>query len=136
MDVEFGNAGQVFTNDTGWFVGFSEWVKTRAANESELRFMPKEQRSHTLCVKWMFHRAGDDRGVAKPPSEGRTLSILVSDAGMFRIQFSEHPDFQAEGTTEFRLERHGDFVVWGERLHHRWFVDADCTILTIRWIPE
>ena len=136
MDVEFGNARELLTNDTGWFVGFSDWAKTGAAERSELRFMPAPQHVHTLCVKWMFHPVGDDRGVAKPPSEGRTLSILVSERGLFRIQFSEQFDFPTAGTTEFRLERHGDFVVWGERLHHRWFVDDDCTILTIRWIPE
>jgi hypothetical protein len=136
MDVEFGNAGEIFTDETGWFVGFSEWAKTGSAERSELRFMPKEQRSHTLCVKWMFHPACDGRGEAKPPSEGRTLSILVSEGGRFRIEFSERSDFPPEETIGFRLERHGDFFVWGERLHHRWFVDADCTLLTIRWIPE
>jgi len=136
MDVEFGNAGELFTNDTGWFVGFSEWAKAGVGDRTELRFVPKEQRSQKLCVKWMFHPAGDDRGMVKPPSEGRTLSILASEAGLFRIQFSKHSDFPREETSEFRLERHGDFVVWGERLFHRWFVDADCTILTIRWIPS
>lgn len=133
MDVGVGNAGELFTNGTGWFVGFSEWAKSGA---SDLCFMPKEQRSHTLCVKWMEHPAGDDRGTAKPPSEGRTLSILVSERGRFRIQFSDRADFPASATTEFILERHGDFVVWGDGLHHRWFVDAACTILTFRWVPE
>jgi hypothetical protein len=87
-------------------------------------------------VKWMFHPSGDDRGVAKPPSQGRTLSMLVSEKGVFRVQFSEDPEFPTGLTTEFRLGRHGDFALWGERLHHRWFVDADCTILTFRWIPN
>ena len=136
MDVEFGNAGELFTNKTGWFVGFSEWTKTSSAARTQLRFMPKEQRSHTLCMKWMFHPIGDDRGASKPSSEGRTLSLLVSEGGLFRIQFSEQPKFPTEETTEFRLARHGDFVVWGPGVHHRWFIDADCAILTVRWIPE
>jgi hypothetical protein len=136
MEVEFGNAGELFTNETGWFVGFREWAKNDVAKRGELRFMPREQRLHTFCVKWMSHPSGDDRGVVKPPSEGRTLSILVSEGGLFRIQFSEHSSFPADETSEFRLERHGDFVVWGPRLYHRWYVDAYCTILTIRWIPE
>ena len=136
MDVEFGNAGDLFTNESGWFVGFSEWTRTGAADRTELRFMPKEQTLRMLSVKWMFHPAGDDRGATKPPSEGRTLSILVSDQGSFRIHFSERHDFPAERTSGFRLERHGDFVVWGAGVHHRWFVDSNCTILTVRWIPE
>jgi hypothetical protein len=133
MDVEFGNAGELFTNETGWFVGFSEWAKSGGG---DLRFMPRERRSHALCMKWMNHPASDDRGTAKPPSEGRTLSIFVGVRGLFRIQFSARADFPDSETTEFILERHGDFVVWGEGLHHRWFVDAACTILTLRWVPE
>ena len=136
MDVEFGNAGDLFTNGTGWFVGFSDWAKANASGRTDLRFMPKDRRLHTLCMKWMFHPAGDDRGIAKPPSEGRTLSILVSEAGRFRLQCSEHADFPDGGVAVFHLVRHGDFVAWGEGLHHRWFVDADCTILTLRWVPE
>jgi len=27
VDVEFGNAGDIDTNGTGWFIGFSEWAK-------------------------------------------------------------------------------------------------------------
>jgi len=136
MDVEFGNAGELFTNNTGWFIGFSEWNKIGSDEQSALRLVPNEQRLHALCVKWMFHPSGDDRGVAKPPSQGRTLSILASERGVFRVQFSEDPEFPADRTTEFRLRRHGDFALWGDRLHHRWFVDADCTILTVRWIPN
>jgi hypothetical protein len=135
MDVEFGNAGDLFTNDTGWFLGFSEWTKSETA-AANLRFMPKERRSHTLSMKWMDHPAGDDRGTAKPPSEGRTLSILVSERGVFRIGFSSTPAFSDERTEKFALTRHGDFVIWGEGLHHRWFVDDRCTILTLRWIPD
>jgi len=132
MDVEFGNAGDLFTGGTGWFLGFSEWAKA----EANLRFMPRERRSHTLSMKWMNHPEGDDRGTAKPPSEGRTISILVSENGRFRIEFSEDSAFPKDATSEFMLSRHGDFVIWGERLFHRWFVDDACTILTLRWIPD
>ena len=131
LDVEFGNAGELDTNGTGWFVGFSEWAKA-----GPLRYMPKDQSSHTLCMKWMDHPTGDPRGAAKPPSEGRSLSIFVSERGRFRIQFSPNADFSAGQTQEFILARHGDFVAWGERVHHRWLIDEACTILTLRWVPE
>jgi hypothetical protein len=37
LAVEFGNAADVGTNGTGWFVGFSEWVK---AEPHALRYVP------------------------------------------------------------------------------------------------
>jgi hypothetical protein len=89
-----------------------------------------------LCMKWMMHRAHDPRGAAKPPSTGRSLSILVSETGCFRLEFSEHPDFPKGQIVSHTLKKHGDFVIWGANLHHRWFADEDCTILTLRWSPE
>ncbi len=136
MDVEFGNAGDLDTLGTGWFLGFSEWTRATPPGVSPLRFMPRDRRSHTLCMKWMTHPEGDPRGAAKPPSEGRTISILASERGRFRIEFSEHEDFPEGGTTSVTLARHGDFAVWGEALHHRWFADEEATILTLRWVPE
>lgn len=134
MDIEFNNAGSVNTNGTGWFVGFSEWANP--ANAADLRYIPAETRSHHLSIKWMEHPAHDPRGVGKPLSEGRTISLLVSEQGRFRIQFSEHPDFPAGQGVEHVLEQQGDFVIWGENLYHRWVVDQTATILTVRWIPD
>lgn len=135
MDVEFGNAGTLNTNSTGWFVGFSDWTKANMNGVSDLRFMPKDALAHTLHVKWMAHPVNDDRGTTKPPSEGRTLSVLVSESGKFRLEFSTHENFLAEQRVEYTLQSHGDFVIWGENIYHRWFVDAASTILTLRWVP-
>jgi hypothetical protein len=136
MDIEFNNVGQLDTCDSGWFIGFSEWTKAKLAGVPELRYLPREQRVHTLCMKWMRHRAQDPRGQTKPPSTGRTISLLVSESGRFRLEFSARADFPADGTVRHALQHHGDFVVWGENLYHRWFVDQDCTILTLRWTPD
>lgn len=136
MDIESGHLGSLGTQGTGWFLGYGDWVGESAGRGSRLRHMPRELRSHTLCMKWMDHAAGDPRGVGKPLSEGRTLSILVGMPGRFRLQFSRHPDFPPHRTVEHVLERTGDFSIWGEGIHHRYAVDADCTILTLRWIPE
>jgi hypothetical protein len=134
MDVEFGNAGELDTHGTGWFVGFGDWL--HAAGAGTLRHVPRDSRQHGLCVKWMQHPAGDDRGMDKPISEGRTLSILVSDGGRFRLQFSAHEGFASDRTVERVLQRHGDFALWGPGLHHRYFVGADSVILTLRWTPD
>jgi len=136
MDIEFNNVADLDTGGTGWFVGFSDWAKGRLAGVCDLRYMPADQRSHSLCVKYMIHPAGDPRGVAKPPSMGRTLSVLVSETGCFQLEFAEHRGFLAPHVRRYTLRRHGDFVIWGEDLHHRWRVDEACTILTLRWVPD
>lgn len=135
MDIEFGNAGQVNTNGTGWFIGFSDWAKLNATGVKDLRFMGKNSLAHTLHAKWMEHPRGDDRGTAKEPSDGRTISILVSESGNFRLEFSMDKTFPHGQLVSYALRKHGDFVIWGENIHHRWFVDEKCAILTFRWIP-
>lgn len=132
MDIEFNDANTLDTQGTGWFLGFSDWATAAPG----LRFMPKDMRSHTMCMKWMAHRQGDVLGSGKPISEGRTLSIMVSESGRFRVQFSTQPDFPEGDTVEHLLQRHGQFSAWGAGVYHRWFVDEDCTILTLRWVPE
>lgn len=136
MDIEVSNAGTLDTNNTGWFLGFSEWAKANIPGVLDLRYMPEEMRSHALCLKWMAHPKDDPRGTIKPPSQGRTISILVSESGRFRLQFSEHADFPEGQVTEHTLEHHGQFAAWGENIYHRWFVDEACTIVTLRWIPD
>jgi hypothetical protein len=135
MKLETGNAGRIDTAGTGWFVGFSDWARAGAPHLPDLRYMPAERRAHTLCMKWMAHPAGDPRGAVKPPSEGRTLSVLVSESGRFRLRFCENGRFDGE-VVEHLLEHHGDFCIWGERIHHRYDVESPSTILTLRWIPE
>lgn len=135
MDIEFGNAGAPNTNGTGWFIGFSDWTKAKVPGVTDLRFIAKNSLSHTLQVKWMAHPVNDDRGVAKPPSDGRTISILVSESGKFRLEFCPDKSFPAAGIVRHTLQKHGDFAIWGADIHHRWFVDEACTILTLRWIP-
>jgi hypothetical protein len=133
MDIEFNNIDRLDTGGTGWFVGFGEWATSAP---SGLRYMPEHQRCHALCVKWMRHPANDPRGLAKPPSKGRTLSVLVSDTGHFRLEFSAREDFAEGAVVRHTLRRQGDFVIWGESIYHRWFVEQQSTILTLRWAPE
>ncbi|SNS82942.1 hypothetical protein SAMN06265795_10787 [Noviherbaspirillum humi] len=132
LDIEFGDANLVDTNGTGWFVGFGDWLRSPGA---ALRHMPAEAAVRGLCMKWGIHRRGDTLGTGKPVSAGRTLSMLVSEHGRFRLQFSPDPAFPPGETVEHALSRHGQFCAWGAGIHHRWFVDEDCIILTLRWTP-
>ncbi len=135
MDIEIGNLEVMDTNGTGWFIGFSDWTKTNASDFPGLRFMAEDALARTIHAKWMTHEVGDNRGVAKPPSEGRTISILVSEGGKFRLEFSPDGHFAPSQTRQHTLQQYGDFVIWGEKVYHRWFVLQACTILTLRWVP-
>jgi hypothetical protein len=134
MEIEFNDANEVDTRGTGWFVGYGEWA--RNADGPALRYLPQDMCSRGLCMKWMFHCKGDRLGEGKPVSEGRTLSIMVSEGGRFRLQFSRSPDFPPDDLVEHVMHRQGQFCVWGAGLHHRWFVDEACTILSVRWTPQ
>lgn len=130
QNVEFGNANDVDTNGTGWFVGFSEWTKTSSTG---LRHVPVGEPSAGLCVKWFAHPAGDPSGEAKPLSEGRTMSILVSPTSEFRIEFSTTVDFPNGDLLTHTLRRVGDFVIWGPGIFHRAFGIQPASVITVRW---
>ena len=133
MDVEFGNVGCLNTEGTGWFIGFSDWTKHAPAN---LRQVSQEAIAKSLCVKWFHHQIGIPNGDPKPVSEGRTISILVSETGRFRLEFSTKDNFPAGSTDSYTLRAHGDFVIWGEGIYHRAYSEAESTILTLRWQGE
>lgn len=132
MDLLTGNAYDQDTRGTGWFIGFSDWTRHGLG---ELLHVPREQPLTGLCVKWWDHPAGDDSGEGKPLSEGRTVSLLVSDASLFRIEFSPHPDFRPEGLRTVLLRRQGDFAAWGPGWHHRWHALERATVMSLRWSP-
>src|SRR5471030_1042994 len=129
-NVEFGNAGDVDTNGTGWFVGFSEWAKGLS---TELRYVAAGEPASGLCIKWFAHPAGDPNGEPKPLSEGRTMSILVSPESEFRLEFSTTVDFAPDELLAHTLRRHGDFVIWGPGIFHCAFGIQHASILTVRW---
>jgi hypothetical protein len=126
--IDVGNAYELDTQGTGWFVGFSPWTLG-------LRHVPKGQPVEGLCVKWYAHPAGQDGG-AKPLSEGRTLSILVNEDAAFCIEFSASPDFPAHDLRTVVLRKPGDYAAWGAGLFHRWRCERRSTVLTVRWSPR
>lgn len=131
MKITAGNAHEAETNGTGWFIGFSDWTRT---GDNGLLHVPKDQALSGLCMKWFDHPAGDESGNSKPVSTGRTVSILVSSDSMFRIEFCQSPEFEPGAVETFLLQRHGDFVAWGEGCYHRWHCESRSTILTLRWL--
>lgn len=135
MDVEFGNAGTVDTDGTGWFIGFSDWCRSGGTH---LRHMPPELGARGLCVKWFMHPAGNPAGEAKPVSTGRTISLLAgsSEESEFRLEFSPTPIFDSATTICHVLRQPGDFAIWGPGLYHRAFGRKPACVLTIRWEPR
>jgi hypothetical protein len=89
--------------------------------------------SSGLCVKWFNHSVGDPCGQEKPISSGRSISILVSDNSDFQIDFSADAQFPIGRTLTYRLQRKGDFAIWGANVFHRAFGHRAATIMTIRW---
>jgi len=132
LPVEFGNAGDTPTNGTGWFVGWSDWAHA----PFDLRWQRADTASSGLCIKWYRHADGHPHGEVKPLSTGRTISILVGEAGAFRLDFCRSPSFEPAATLSHVLRRSGDFAIWGEGLHHRTWSLETSSILTVRWVPE
>jgi hypothetical protein len=130
MDIDTGNAHDVATGGTGWFIGFSPWTK---ASVQGLRHIPEAQPVTGVCAKWFHHQPGHESG-RKPVSTGRTMSILVTEGAHFELDFSTSPDFEGDVRTVV-FTREGDFAVWGEGLHHRWRCVREATIATVRWTP-
>lgn len=135
MEMECGDAGALDTQGTGWFVGFGPWTRRTPEGVRSLRYVPSSTPSTGLSMKWMTHPAGDPRGTGKPVSVGRTLSIMVVDGGRFCLELSEQPEFAEDATQRVVLERAGQFCAWGAGVYHRYTVEAESTILTLRWVP-
>ena len=133
MEIEFGNAGEMETRGTGWFIGFSDWTKL---GTSGLRHVPASDELTGLCVKWYAHANGHPHGESKPVSEGRSISMLVGPDGEFRIEFAPTADFDPAETVVHVLRRPGDFAAWGAGIHHRAYSGERAVILTIRWTPK
>jgi hypothetical protein len=131
--IEYGNAGEVTTNGTGWIIGYGPWLAEAVLRHTpEATIRPAEGERLEVTVKWYSHPRGQ-RDEANKPSNGRTISLLVSERGGFRLTFS---NLEKTHFTECVLSRHGDFVVWGEGLNHKWVTEYPSTVLTVRWEPR
>ena len=124
--IERGNAhadGAAFGH---WFIGnFAEWARTNPA-AAGIRGL---RQATSVEIKWGFHPAGESRIDWAPCSDKQTLSLLVH--GEIVLRFRPPGDRQA--VTEIRLEREGDYALWGPETEHTWIIEQDAVILTVRW---
>ncbi len=136
--LEYGNAWQLRSPDqphSNWIIGDHP-----AIPKHSLRFVPHSGLNagpdapallENLCVKWFEHQPDDNPawGQAKPPSQGRTLSLLAGE-GEFELRFRRGPE-----ELVLVLDVPGDYALWGEGLEHCWRPLRPSPLLTLRWQP-
>jgi hypothetical protein len=131
--LEAGNAWALrdpLAPHTNWLVGDHPAIPA-----DSLRFLRHlghpdgPEAAANLAVKWFVHDPADppEWGERKPPSVGRTLSLLAAP-GAFELRFR-----RGEDEAEVVLEEPGDFALWGPGLAHSWRVLAPSVVLTVRW---
>lgn len=108
-----GNAADQGSGRNGWFLG---------------HFLgPGEPlRSDQVELKWTKHPQGETNGKFTANRTASTIMVLVR--GAFRFTFLKDGAVQ-----EARLEKEGDYAFWGPGIAHRWDVEEDCLVLTVRW---
>jgi hypothetical protein len=128
MQITLGNAlvdGHPFNS---WFIGdLKKWVAAKTPDPPTSIFNLRQ--SQIVEMKWGEHRAGEVRTDWALCSDKRTISILVR--GKFLLRFRSPTD--REQIIDQRLEREGDYAVWGNDVEHTWLVEEDSVILTVRW---
>ncbi len=105
-----GNALRDGADATGWLVG---------------HFLPPSaglRCTEDVEIKWFRHEAGETRADLAHSEQRTTVSILIS--GRFRVELN---------SAVVLLEHPGDYVIWGPGVDHTWTVEADSTVVTVRW---
>jgi hypothetical protein len=139
--LEAGNAWALrdpLAPHTNWLVGDHPAIPA-----DSLRFLRHlghpdgPEAAANLAVKWFVHDPVDppEWGERKPPSVGRTLSLLAGP-GAFKLCFCRPEageEVDAGQKAEVVLEEPGDFALWGPGLEHSWRVFRPSVVLTVRW---
>jgi hypothetical protein len=128
MRTTSGNAARDGAPFNSWFIGdLRKWTQGRtdadAAKPAGLR------QSQVVEMKWGAHEAGAQRSDWAPCASTVSMSLLVR--GKFLLRFRSAA--AREEIVERRLEREGDYVIWGTDVEHAWMVEEDSLILTVRW---
>jgi hypothetical protein len=136
--LEYGNAWELRPPDqphSNWIVGDHPAIPTDSLrfvrHRSEAPGLETAALVQNLSLKWFEHQLGDcpEWGQAKPPSQGRTLSLLAGE-GEFELRFRRGPR-----ELLLVLDVPGDYVLWGEGLEHSWRPLRPSSLLTLRWLP-
>ncbi len=105
-----GNAYVDGAPQRGWFIGhFLE-------DACGLRATP------SLEVKWNVYHAGEEKPLWGVSRTATTLCMLIK--GKITIWFP---------MTTCILSDEGDFVIWPAGIPHRWMIEEEALVLTIRW---
>lgn len=75
-----------------------------------------------LEVKWGNHKAGEKREDWSIVNESTTLSLLIR--GKITIVL---PDEKATLSSE------GDYIIIAPGLKHKWVIEEDALVITVRW---
>ncbi len=114
MAVQYrGNALIAGDSHRGWFIGGF----MTGADEAPLR-------SGFMEVKWGRHPVGTVRH--DWAGEAACTSVALLSSGRTTEIFRDQ---------QCVLEREGDLATWGAGVDHRWAVDEDVVVLTLRWLP-
>jgi hypothetical protein len=109
QDIITGDAAEAI--DTyGWFVGGD--------------FLPDSagiRKNDTVEIKWGVHQAGEKRPI-RPATGKYTVSLLVS--GEMDVVFE---------TKTVKLNKQGQYIVFGPDLAHGAHMVKDSVIVTVRW---
>ena len=131
--LEVGNAWALRSPEaphTNWVVGDHPAIPAESLRFLRHRGHPEGAHGvEDLALKWFAHSPGDppEWGEGKPPSTGRTLSLLAGP-GAFELCFG-----RGGAEAWVVLEEPGDFALWGPGLTHRWRVLQPSLVVTLRW---
>lgn len=106
-----GNAADDAPQHRGWLVG--HFINTDTGGVRS---------NGAVEIKWAKHPAGDTRDQWTKDDTRTTVVLLIQ--GRFRVELD---------TGTARLERQGDYVMWGPGIDHSWHAEQDSIVLVIRW---
>ena len=136
--LEYGNAWQLRPPDqpqSNWIIGDHPAIPTDSRrfvrHRTEAPGLETPDLMQNLSLKWFEHQLDDCPawGQNKPPSQGRTLSLLAGE-GEFELRFR-----RGSGELVLVLDVPGDYALWGEGLEHSWRPLRPSSLLTLRWLP-
>ena len=130
-DITAGNTKNDGKDFGFWFVGrIDSWCRENGLPFDGARYGLRN--TGDIEIKWGIYKKGEVRDKWASFSHKTAMSILIR--GEFTFVFREINNHQER--REVRLVREGDYVIWQEDLEHRWKMDEDSEILTLRWASK
>jgi mannose-6-phosphate isomerase-like protein (cupin superfamily) len=81
-------------------------------------------------IKWVTHKAGQERSAWITNEKRTTFTILISGQVDVYLRIDDDPNQEQK----VELRKQGDFLSWGKGTGHLWRCpDRDAVLLTVRW---